>query len=222
MLNVLTAAYQGTPPQEITTTGSLGMKQEHVFASYVQRMLTHRNTSMRYTPQQTIHWLSYLAGQMKRQSQTVFYLEQMQPNWLSGTRMFRAYDRWAVRLPGVLIGILVSLAISTLFTPGLEGADIVTNILLGGLIGGLLSEGSTTQRPAANSGKVRSIPWQQFLQRLLVGILIGLGVGLIHGQGYDDLSYWLSAGLSYGLSIGLCSILLQVLLVKSNTAQSPS
>ncbi len=34
------------------------MKQEHVFASYVQRMLTHRNSSMRYTPQQTIHWLS--------------------------------------------------------------------------------------------------------------------------------------------------------------------
>jgi NACHT domain len=217
MLNVLTAAYQGTPPQEITTTGSLGMKQEQVFASYVQRMLTHRNTRTRYTPQQTIHWLSYLAGQMKRQSQTVFYIEQMQPDWLSGTRMLRAYDRWAVRLPGVLIGILISLAITTLFISALRFADLVTNILLGGLLGGLLSEGSTIQRPAANSGKVRSIPWQQFLQRLLVGILIGLGVGLSY-----VLSYELRYGLSAGLSVGLCSILLQVLLVKSNTAQSPS
>src|SRR5437763_1632979 len=123
MLNVLTAAYQGTPPQEITTTGSLGMKQKHVFASYVQRMLTHRNTSMRYTPQQTIHWLSYLAGQMKRQSQTVFYLAQMQPNWLSGTRMFRAYDRSAARLPGVLIGILVRLAIPAVFVPAPDLPD---------------------------------------------------------------------------------------------------
>src|SRR5205807_7166940 len=76
-------------------------------------------------------------------------------------------------------------------------------------------------------GKGRRIPWQQFFQRLLVGLLIGLGIGLGSGLSYglSSVSGWLgsvSSWLSYGLSFGLCSILLQVFLVKSTTAQSLS
>jgi hypothetical protein len=246
MLNVLTVVYQGTLAEKITATGSPGMKQERVFAFYVQRMLTRRNISERYTPRQTIHWLSYLADQMKRQSQTVFYIEHMQPNWLSGTRMFRAYGWWAVRLPGVLIGILVSLAINTFLITYIDLAYFVTSLFLGGLIGGILSEGSIPQRPAGNSEKVRSIPCQQFLLRLLAGILIGFGIGLSNVLGYvlgyvqmvrsgfgpsyvlssyelsDVLRKGLLSGLLSGLLFGACSILLQVFLVKSNTVQSTS
>ena len=61
MLNVLTAACQGTPLQEITTTGSFGMKQDQVFASYVQRMLTRRNTGTRYKSTAN-HSLAQLPG----------------------------------------------------------------------------------------------------------------------------------------------------------------
>jgi serine/threonine protein kinase/GTPase SAR1 family protein len=228
MLNVLMVVSQGTPQPEFTTTGSLRMKQEQIFASYVQRALTRRSTGTRYTHQQTMHWLSYLAGQMRRQSQTVFYIEQMQPTWISGAGMFEAYRWLAVRLPGVLIGLLVTLVVFTTFF-FLNIPAIITGILLGGLLGGLLSEGSITQPPATIGVKVRSIPWQQFIRWLLVGVLIGLGVGLSFGLGIG-LSFEPSVGqifgpdvgLSAGLSFGLCSILLQVFLVKSHKAPSPS
>src|SRR5205823_6060160 len=90
----------------------LGAKRDQIFASYVQHMLKRRGASKRYQPEQVTHWLTYLAQQMKRQNQTLFYIEQMQPDWLSNNRMLRVYDWLAVRLPGVLMGILISLAIS--------------------------------------------------------------------------------------------------------------
>ena len=226
MLNVLTVAYQGTQPQEITTTGSFVMKQEQVFASYVKRMLTHRNTSTRYKPQQTIHWLSYLASQMKRQSQTIFYFEQMQPDWLSGKRGRRVYDWLAVRLPGVLMGLLFILAIYVfiliiqdgsgyfsslnyifggIFSDNL-GLPIFPFLILFGLLGGLLSEGGATHQPAVSGRKAGSALWPRLLRWFLIGSLIGFGCGL-------------SGGLGFGLSFGVCSILLQILLEKNNTTE---
>ncbi len=49
MLNVLTATYQGTTSQEIIATGSLGKKQDQIFASYVQRMLIRRTPNKSIT-----------------------------------------------------------------------------------------------------------------------------------------------------------------------------
>ena len=222
MLSILTLTYQGVSVEELLRRDSVTDLQRQVFAHYVQRMLWQRGAEMRYTPEQTTRWLSQLACQMKRQSQTIFYLEQMQPTWLSDNRMLRVFDWWSVRLPGMIIGILVTLVITT-FLPSFS--DSVTSILLGGLLGGILSEGGTPQGPAANGRKVRSIPWQQFIQRLLVGILVGLGMGLSRGLPYPpqhELHDELITGLSFGLSFVLCSILLQVFLVKSNTAQSLS
>jgi NACHT domain len=232
MLNVLTVASQATSLQQITTTSSLGRKQERVFASYVQRMLTRRSTSRRYTPEQTTHWLRSLAAQMKRQSQTIFYLEQMQPTWLSDHRMLEAYDWLAVRLPGVLMGILVSLTINGFFLNAGAGRfgfselfSFLSSILLGGLLGGLLSEGSTPHQPAVSGGKAESALGPRFLQWLLIGTLTGLGVGLsagLSGGPSYGLSFGLSAGLSFGLSAGLCSVLLQFLLQKKNMAEARS
>src|SRR6266849_3834468 len=82
MLTILLFAYRGTSPDKISELTSLGAKREQIFASYVQHMLKRSGASKRYKPEQITHWLTYLAGQMKRQNQTVFYVEQMQPDWL--------------------------------------------------------------------------------------------------------------------------------------------
>jgi hypothetical protein len=233
MLNVLTVAYQGTLHKEVTVTGPLETKQEQIFAAYVQRMLIRRSTVTRYTPEQTTLWLSSLANQMKRQSQTIFYLEQMQPTWLSGNGMLRRYDWLAVRLPDMLMGVLVSLTIS-LFLGGIAGPlASIPVILLGGLLGWLLSEGSTPQRPTVSGAKARGVLGPRPFQWLLIGALIGLGNGLAFELS-NGLSYWLASGLSteltfgltfglsIGLSIGLCSILPRLLLRKDNTTEARS
>src|SRR5256885_788085 len=125
-------------------------------------MLNRRGTTPSYSPQQTKGWLAWLAGQMKRQGQTVFYLERLQPDWLPSARLLRAYHRWAILLPGVLIGVLLSLAIT--------GWGLTTT-LLGGLLGGLLSGGGAAQQPEPHGRKMRRISWQQILQWLLVSLL---------------------------------------------------
>jgi hypothetical protein len=98
--------YHDLPVEELLR-GGIAPTRQQVFEHYVERMLSRRGTAPSYSPQQTKGWLAWLARQMKQQSQTVFYLERLQPDWLSSTCMLRAYHRWAIRLPGVLIGMLV-------------------------------------------------------------------------------------------------------------------
>jgi len=217
MLNILTLAYQGTPLNQIAPLGTLPVKQQQVFAAYVQRMLTRRGTTTRYTPKQTLSWLSFLAQRIKQRNQTVFYIEYMQPDWLIDQRMLRKYDWLAVRLPYILIGVLVGLAPyleffhDPIFTPFLTEV-----ILLGGLLGWLLGGGSVAQQPlAGNGGKARGVSWYWLLRQLGLAILLGSGVGLSFWMGgADPLS-----GLVAGLSFGMCCFLLILLLRKSNTSQ---
>ncbi len=210
MLNVLTAAYRGTVHREIVATGSLGMKQGQVFASYVQRMLIRRSANTHYTPKQTIHWLSSLAGQMKRQGQTVFYLEQLQPDWLTDQRrrlLYRLSVGLAVML---LIGLVFGLGLSLLVGLGfglVGGLGYGLLIGLGfGLVSGLsymlVSGFSMNQlderlRLSPNQGI-----WRSARKGLLVGLLIGLLGGLVFGL-LGGLVFGLLDGLAFGLLIGL-------------------
>ncbi len=101
-------ADQILPLLDLLRGASFPDRQRQIFEHYVARMLRHRGSERHYTPEQTTHWLSWLARQMKQQNQTVFYLEHLQPTWLSGERTRQAYDRWAVRFPAILMGMLVS------------------------------------------------------------------------------------------------------------------
>ena len=219
MLSILALTYHGLPVEELLRGASLTERQRQIFERYVERMLGHRGAEASYTPEQTTHWLAWLARQMKQHNQTVFYLEQLQPDWLSGHRMLRMYDWVAVRLPGILMGVLFSLAIYMFIL----GSDIpplhyifgsvfrfplFPLFILFGLLGGLLSERGTIHRPAVRGGKTRGALWSRLLQWLLIGSFIGLGSGLSAGLSFGP-SAGLSFGLSFGLSTGLCSILIR-------------
>ncbi len=211
MLSILTLTYHHLPVEELLR-GGIAPTRQQIFEHYVERMLSRRGTAPSSPSPHTRGWLAWLARQMHQQNQTVFYLEHLQPDWLPGSRMLRAYQWWAIRLPGVLIGVLVSFAISLWFLGRAVSFDVMVNTLLGGLLGGLLSGGGAAQRPQTHGRKRRYNSRPQVLQRLLIGSLIGLVIGLSQGQ---------RGGLRYGLSFGLGSLLLQVLLVKSDTVQSP-
>jgi serine/threonine protein kinase len=213
MLNILTLAYQGTPLSQIAPLGTLPVKQQQIFATYVQRMLTRRGAPTRYTQEQTLPWLSFLAQTMKKRNQTIFYVEHMQPDWLVGKRMRRKYDWLAVRLPYMLTGVLVGLAPylllfrdSNIWTPFLPELT-----LLGGLLGWLLSGGSADQQSlTGNRGEVRGVHWYRFLQQLGLATLLGSVVGLSFWKYREDLL----RGLVAGLCFAVCCLLL--LLLKRN------
>src|SRR5207248_10199230 len=143
--------------KEIVATGSPSMKQEQVFASYVQRMLTRRKISTHFTPTQTIHWLSWLAQQMGKHNQTVFYIEQMQPDWLSETQSHRMYELFAARLPDMLIGGVICFSvISLLFSTVISMPYALIYFMFGAFVGGLIGKG----KQDASSVESNSYRWR--------------------------------------------------------------
>ena len=222
MLNVLTLAYRGTPLYEIASLETLPAKQRQIFATYVQRMLNRQGNRARAAPEQTVHWLTYLAQQMREHNQTIFHLEHLQPDWLA-PRNQHTYTWLGVRLPNILIGILVSLTLFILMDTLLQNAaDIYTwiTIILGGLGGllGALFRGGTVARQGDYNYTQQGRHLLRLKQNMsgrpihLVAAGVGLVVGLIVGLSVGLSGGLTGPGLSAGLSIGLSCVLISLLL----------
>ena len=189
MLNIVTVAYAGQPESQPRLIGTLKEQRDHLFGAYVDQMFRRRGIVRRYTLQQTIHWLTWLAWQMVRHSQTVFYIERLQPDWLSGE------NRWAFGLVyrlvvGLVFGLVAWLVAGLVF--GLDGGllfgldgGLVLGLVVGlefglvfGLVGGLLRRTSEEIICA----ETVSWSWSKVSKRdLVVGLVGRLRVGLVYG-----------------------------------------
>ena len=116
MLSVLTLAYQEKTVEDLLAAGSYETQRTQVFATYVQRMLKRRSADTRYTRQQTMHWLKWLASEMVRHNQTEFYIERMQPDWFPDTLSLRLYHSI---LAGLLGGLFGGLFVGVILGPSL-------------------------------------------------------------------------------------------------------
>jgi serine/threonine protein kinase len=219
MLSILTLTYHGVPVEELLREASITDRQQQIFERYIERMLRQRGAEVRYPQERTMHWLSWLARQLKQHNQTVFYIEQMQPDWLEEHRWRRAYEFLGVRLPGVLIGILTGIMVLGLLIHSFWfPSEIAFYGMVGGLIGGLLFQGKNPIRPSAER---KSRSWGERWLRLIPlgplrnGVLIGCGAWLILGW-YN----WGSAyAITYALSFGVSSFLLSVFFETGKTTQ---
>src|SRR6266567_3912593 len=135
MLQVLILTYHGISVRELSHKEA--QLREQIWADYVQRMVSRKGDVKRYPLHVTITWLGWLARQMRQRNQTIFYLEQLQPDWLPKRR--RAFYQWSV---GLGVGLFVGLGGGLLFGlfDGL-GAGLGVGLgiwLLSGLFVGLL------------------------------------------------------------------------------------
>jgi DNA polymerase III delta prime subunit len=89
MLTIMTLAYRGEPMRALPIHAPPEVQRHHVFAVYVDRMFQRRSTITQYTRQQTERWLMWLARAMQDHSQTMFYLEWMQPDWVTEQRQLK-------------------------------------------------------------------------------------------------------------------------------------
>jgi hypothetical protein len=86
MLTIVTLAYAGESAETLRTRETPEDRRQHLFAAYVDRMFQRRSVDTRYTRQQTIHWLAWLACQMEQRNQTVLDIELMSSDWLRRTQ----------------------------------------------------------------------------------------------------------------------------------------
>jgi DNA polymerase III delta prime subunit len=176
MLNVLTLAYQGTSIDRVEAGDSPEVRQRQVFSAYIERMLQRRSGQTRYSRQETMQWLGWLARQLSEHDQTEFYLERMQPDWLT--------KGWTRRFYSCVSG-------------GLLGALLTAPV--GGVISGLLSDWTSPLLAWWLGRSSSDLPWPWIPQLfdglpptlvsnldytvsgLLIGLLGGLLVGLLGG-----------------------------------------
>ncbi len=213
LLSILTLTYHGKPVEDLRRGTTLEERLRQIFGQYVQQMLTRRGALKAGTPQQMVRWLTFLAARMRERHQTVFYLEQLQPDWLP-SREKRMYARLGVRLPGILIGILAALGISEFYRAIDNPPALIISAVLGGFLGGLFSgdilQGTSPSKPSG----IHS--WQERLRRLVrqvalsaaMGVLVALGYGLYLGKQYG-VGNWLHDGSIECFVVGLDCLLFQ-------------
>ena len=162
MLSVLRLAYAGKPIEALQKSENSTTRRQ-VFADYVERMLQRRGVETPYTPQQTRYWLAWLAQQLTQYSQSDFYIERMQPNWLperlSQSLSYKKAVRLATGLFCALFGIVFFGLLPGLFLMQvpIEGVSVgsVTRLLCSlfcgfviGLLFGITRRIDTEIRPA--------------------------------------------------------------------------
>jgi hypothetical protein len=203
LLNLLILTYQNTPARALPTKGAA--LQRRVFEQYVERMVARKGDPTRYPLTHTIHWLTFLAQQMRFHNQTAFAIEALQPSWLA--RKPQLGYHWSIRLSvGLIAGLSVALsvALSVGLIAGLIAGPIVALIVA--LIVGLEQTITLTERiqwswKAARSGLIVALIGGPIVAlSAIVGLSAGLIAGLIAG-----LLVALSIGLLVALSFGLTS-----------------
>ncbi len=202
MLSILTLTYHGKSIDDLLAAPSPAAQRQEVFSTYVERMLERRGNSTRYTPQQTISWLTWLAGQLVRHNQTVFYLERMQPDWLPEGRVRNLYPQLVTGLLYGLISMvgfwLIFGTMSTSFpngsSPGILnqlgiglGVGLAGGLLFG-LLNGLLSRLDSENKPNNPTSETLGGVGRTVLRAVLNGLLFTL---VFEGASYILLgSYW--------------------------------
>ena len=123
MLQVLMLTYHGTSVRQLSRKEA--ELREQVWEDYVQRMIDRKGNAQRYGLKYTRSCLHWLAQQMRVHNQSIFYLEQLQPDWLPVRQSY--FYRWTISLIGGLLGLLFGTLL-----------NLIIGGLLNGLIGGLI------------------------------------------------------------------------------------
>ncbi|MEM7581724.1 MAG: NACHT domain-containing protein, partial [Cyanobacteria bacterium P01_A01_bin.80] len=91
ILSVMSLAYQGCSSEELSFLVSAGEWKQRLFDRYIERMFQRHSQTQLYSQKQTQRYLIWLAQRMAEESQTVFLIDQMQPNLLKDKHEKRIY-----------------------------------------------------------------------------------------------------------------------------------
>ena len=209
ILSVMSLAYHGCLLDEFPDVGSAQAFRQRLFDTYVKRMFMRRGKTRRYTDQQAKYWLFWIAQRMVRTSQTVFFIENMQPSWLqtSNQRLWYRLGNSLVFGLGAGLMCIVIGGLSADLSAGL------INGLINGLIVGLSAVTHGEIKPVETlrwSWEKTKISFRSFLfvliggliVVLIGGLIVALAVGLVNwligGLGFFGLVNWLIGGLIVG------------------------
>ena len=106
MLGIMGMTYQSSRVESVVSGSTLEKGRKQIFAAYVEKMFQHKAPQDKaFTKDQTIYWLSWLAQRMTDYSQSVFFLETLQPSWLSQWKQRFTYRAISSLIFGLMVGL---------------------------------------------------------------------------------------------------------------------
>ena len=105
ILNIMSLAYTERSVDELPSLENVEARMNHLLSAYLERMFQRRWNHQEYPVDQTKRWLSWLAQQMREESQPVFFIENMQPSWLPGAAYKTVYYASIRLIIGIILGV---------------------------------------------------------------------------------------------------------------------
>ena len=208
ILNMMTWTYQGWSPERCKKEFRIAKDRCHnLFESYIEKNLERENQEDKYSQDEILSWLSWLARKMIDESKTIFLLEKMQPTLFqspSERRAYRIRNFILGALGGALMGgLLIGLPIAMLseipqsqerigrvqwwIGGGLSGGLI--GGLNGGLIAGLSKEITLFEQMSWSWQRAKSRIFREVTPKMIVGLIFGLIFGLIASENIFEIIY---------------------------------
>lgn len=150
ILNMMTWTYQNWSENRCygDFCAAAQNRLDNLFKSYIEKNLQQDNQLQEYTRNDVLFWLTWLAKRMVKESQTVFLIEKIQPNYLSSTTEQNIYHIIVRLIVGLILGItggvyLIYFSYNNLnnwdseFIPRLLKTVILSGLILG-VVAGIL------------------------------------------------------------------------------------
>jgi hypothetical protein len=191
-LSLLKDIYWGQSEKTAARRESIEMGVEDLWDEYVDCAFDRNGDGIPYERERAEGWLSWLARAMQSRRQDQFWIERLQPDWLStgGQRWYTIGSWLAVALT---FGLPAGLGLGFAFAEGRHlGQGLAAGLIFGvtsGLIVGIAYFGIAHKWARA------------VVMALALGLAIGLSVGLVFGPGNGLFFGVLAAviGLVFGL-----------------------
>jgi serine/threonine protein kinase len=189
MLNIMVLAYQGIGAEDLDETLVVEERRRQLFNAYIERMFKRRSLDQTYSEAEAIGWLSWLAKQMLQQSQSIFFIEHLQPSWLQSRSQYRNY-RIGTVLSGILMGVPFGMITGGMTNGIMEGwqsglVKACMNALLFGLAFGLVAGLSKLEIDTVETLKWS---WREARRSLKVGLKNGIPLGVVAGLVFGIIS----------------------------------
>ncbi len=221
-LSILTLTYLKNPVP--TLSHDISTLQEQIWTDYVAHMVGQKGDFKCYSLQQTCSWLNWLARNLQKHYQTVFYLERVQSDWLPDSLQQRAF--WlTMRLPILLLGILASCIIGMFLQTVVDLTTGIQAAIIGCVLASCFSQATGIGIEGSIPTTDQRRPRGRNLRRALISTGIGLAIvgsfGFELGPEYGAID-WVRDGLIYGSIIGfICWLLLVLFPLLSSRRSSP-
>ncbi len=200
--------YQGSPHYQLQLSDSdIDNRYYHLLRVYVDQRLLIVNCH-RYIDNQTFKSLSWLGWQMLRRKKSLFYVEELQPDWAINSQRYRKNVRIGV---GLTIGLTMGL--TSFFNTNLNES------LVGSLIVGLIVGLSFGVLFMLIIGPFRGLGDIQFSEQIfwvfptkwefLGWLIMGISIGAVFSVPINRIDIGLVAGLIGGITVGIVSGLSQ-------------